>query len=214
VPESFHTDVYANEFTIELTDAPLSHSAVQFCLRDAQYATLGEARRGMERGVKLREYVQTHVIPKNPPPNQPLPPQQHGFPRNAPPGLPVPVLSSASQSRIPLDQRLMTAGQAQVTSQFTAAGALNDGFLPASPPQRSREDDASNDGLTPPSPSPHGDKCKRGHPLKAVAINPQRSSQEVIPPVTPRGTTVGETAHKAEAQDHLSPEMRDQVQDR
>jgi hypothetical protein len=130
VPESFHSDGYA-EHTIELEDAPLSHSAVQFCLRDAQYATLGEARRGMERGVKLREYVQSHVIPKSALPSQQLPAQQHVFPRNAPPGLPPPVPdpSTASQSRIPLDQRLTTMGQAQVASQFTAAGALNDGFI-------------------------------------------------------------------------------------
>ncbi len=55
VAESFHKDGYANEFTIELEDAPLAHLAVQFCLRDAQYDTLGDARRGMERGVKLRD---------------------------------------------------------------------------------------------------------------------------------------------------------------
>jgi hypothetical protein len=166
VPESFNTDGYTNEFTIELQDAPLSHSAVQFCLRDAQYATLGEARRGMERGVKLREYVQSHVIPKSALPGQPLPPQQHVFPRNAPSGLPLPVPdpSSASQSRIPLDQRLTTTDQAQVASQFTAAGALNDGFAPPSSSQRSREDDSSNDGLTSPSPSPRGDKGSRNQP--------------------------------------------------
>ncbi len=118
VPESFHKDGYANDFTIELEDAPLAHSAVQFCLRDAQYATLGEARRGMERGVKLRDYVQTHVSPKS----------AH-LAKSAPPGLPpqVPDTSSASQSRTPLDQRLTSTGQAQIARQFTAAGALNDG---------------------------------------------------------------------------------------
>jgi hypothetical protein len=42
VPESFHKDGYANDFTIELEDAPLAHSAVQFYLRDAQYATLAK----------------------------------------------------------------------------------------------------------------------------------------------------------------------------
>ncbi len=73
VSESFHKDGYANDFTIELEDAPLAHSAIQFCLRDAQYATLGEARRGMERGVKLRDYVQTHVFPKSDPPGLPPP---------------------------------------------------------------------------------------------------------------------------------------------
>jgi hypothetical protein len=82
VPESFHKDGYANDFTIELEDAPLAHSAVQFCLRDAQYATLGEARRDMERGVKLRDYVQTHV-----------------FPKNAPPGLPPPVPDTGGMER-------------------------------------------------------------------------------------------------------------------
>jgi hypothetical protein len=99
VPEIFHKDGYANDFTIALEDAPLAHSAVQFCLRDAQYATLGEARRGMERGVKLRDYVRTHIIPKSPLPGQPLPVQQHVFPKNAPPGLPptVPDPSSAPQ---------------------------------------------------------------------------------------------------------------------
>jgi hypothetical protein len=164
VPESFHKDGYAGDFTIELEDAPLSHSAVQFCLRDAQYATLGEARRGVGQSVKLRDYVQSHVIPKSALPGQPLPPQQHVFPRYAPPGLPPPVpdSSSASQSRIPLDQRLTTAGQAQVANQFTAAGALNDGFVPPSPSQRSREDDSPNDGFIPPSPSPRRDKGKRG----------------------------------------------------
>ncbi len=92
VPESFHKDGYANDFTIELEDAPLAHSAVQFCLRDAQYATLGEARRGMERGVKLRDYVQTDVFPKSAP-----------LAKSAPPGLPPPVpdTSSALQSRTP-----------------------------------------------------------------------------------------------------------------
>ena len=101
MPESFHKDGYANDFTIELEDAPLAHSAVKFGLRDAQYATLGEARRGMERGVKLRDYLQTHV-----------------FPKSAPPGLPpaVPDTSSAPQSRTPLDQRLTPTGQAQVAN--------------------------------------------------------------------------------------------------
>jgi hypothetical protein len=109
VPESFHKDGYANDFTIELEDAPLAHSAVQFCLRDAQYATLGDARRGMERGVKLRDYVQTHV-----------------FPKSAPPGLPPPVpdTSSAPRSRTPLEQRLTPTGQAQVANQFTAASVI------------------------------------------------------------------------------------------
>jgi hypothetical protein len=118
----------------------------------------------VERGVKLREYVQTHVIPKNALPGQELPAQQHAFPRNAPPGLPLPVpdQSSASQSRIPLDQRLTTMGQAQVANQFTTTDALHDGFIPPSSSQRSREDDSSNDGLTSPSPSPRGDKGKRG----------------------------------------------------
>jgi hypothetical protein len=164
VPESFHKDGYANDFTIALEDAPLAHSAVQFCLRDAQYATLAEARRGVERGAKLREHVQSHVIPKSALPGQPLPAQQHVFPRNAPPGLPPPVPdpSSASQPRIPLDQRLTSTGQAQVASQFTAAGALDDGFIPPSSSQRSKNDNSSNDGLTPPSPSPRGDKGKRG----------------------------------------------------
>jgi hypothetical protein len=113
VPESFHEDGNANDFMIELEDAPLAHSAVQFCLRDVQYATLGEARRGMERGVKLRDYVQTHVFPKNAP-----------LAKSAPAGLPpqVPDTSSALQSRTPLDQRLTPTGQAQVASQFTAAG--------------------------------------------------------------------------------------------
>jgi hypothetical protein len=98
VPESFHKDGCANDFTIELEDAPLAHSAVQFCLRDAQYATLGEARRGMERGVKLREYVQSHVIPKSALPGQSLPVQQHVFPKNASPGLPPPELRSATSN--------------------------------------------------------------------------------------------------------------------
>ncbi len=57
-------------------------------------------------------------------------------------------------------------------------------------------------------------KANEVHPIKAVAISPQRSSQEVITPVTPRRATVGETTHQAEAQDRLVPEMRDQVQDR
>ncbi len=51
------------------------------------------------------------------------------------------------------------------------------------------------------------------HPTKAVAINPQLSSQEVITPVTPLRVTVGETTHQAEAQDRLLPEMKDQVHD-
>jgi len=51
-------------------------------------------------------------------------------------------------------------------------------------------------------------------PIKAAAINPQLSSQEVTTPVTPLRVTVGETTHQAEAQDRLLPEMRDQVQDR
>ncbi len=93
VPESFHKDGYANDFTIELKDAPLAHSAVQFCLRDAQYATLGEARRGMERGVKLRDYMQTHAFPKSAPPAKTAPP-------GPPP--PVPDPSSAPQPRTPL----------------------------------------------------------------------------------------------------------------
>jgi hypothetical protein len=99
---SFHKDGYANDFTIELEDPPLAHSAVQFCLRDAQYATLGEARRGMERGdVKLRDYVQTHIFPNSAP-----------LAKSAPPGLPPPVpdTSSAPQSRTPLDQRLTPTG--------------------------------------------------------------------------------------------------------
>jgi hypothetical protein len=57
VPESFHKDGYANDFTIELEDAPLAHSAVQFCLRDTQYATLGDTRRGMKQGIRLRDYT-------------------------------------------------------------------------------------------------------------------------------------------------------------
>jgi hypothetical protein len=156
VPESFHKDGYAIDFTIELEEAPLAHSAVQFCLRDAQYATLGEARRGMERGVKLRDYVQLHVFPKSAPPA-----------KSAPPGLPPPVpdTSSAPQSRTPLDQRLTPTGQAQVASQFTAAGVLNDGFVPPSSSQRSGDKGTSNDGFIPPSPSQrYGDKGKRSSP--------------------------------------------------
>ncbi len=166
VPESFYKDGYANDFTIELEDAPLAHSAVQFCLRDEQYATLGEARRGMERGVKLRGYVQKHVFPKSALPGLPLPVQQHVFPKNAPPGLPPPVphTSSAPQPRTPLDQRLTSTGQAQVASQFTAAGSLNDGFVPPNSSQSGGKGE-TNDGLTPPTSSPsqrYGDKGKRG----------------------------------------------------
>jgi hypothetical protein len=127
--------------------------SVDICLRDAQYATFGDARRGMERGVKLRDYVQTHVFPKSAP-----------LANSAPPGLPPPVpdTSSASQSRTPLDQRLTPTGQAQVASQFTAAGALNDGFVPPSSSQRSGDKGAPNDGLIPPNPSQrYGDKGKR-----------------------------------------------------
>jgi hypothetical protein len=146
VPESFHKDGYANDLTIELEDAPLAHSAVQFCLRDAQYATLGEARRGMERGVKLRDYVQTHVFPKSAPPA-----------KSAPPGLSplVPDTSSVPQPRTPLDQRLTSTGQAQVASQFTAAGAFDDGFVPPSSSQRSGGKGAPNDSLTPPQLHPY-----------------------------------------------------------
>jgi hypothetical protein len=158
VPESFHKDGYANDFTIELEDAPLAHSAVQFCLRDAQYATLGEARRGMERGVKLRNYVQKHVIPKSAPPDLP------------PPG---PDPSSAPQPRTHLDQRFTSTGQAQVAGQFTAAGALNDGFVPPSSSQRSGDKGAPNDGLTPPSSSQrYGDKGKRGSSYQGSRSQP------------------------------------------
>jgi hypothetical protein len=137
VPESFHKDGYANDFTIELEDAPLAHSAVKFCLRDAQYASLADARRGLERDVKLRDYVQKHVLPKS-----------------APPGLtPVPDTSSASSSRTPLDQRLTSTGQAQVASQFTAAGALTASYH-----------------LAPPKDS--GDKGKRGLPSQGSRGQP------------------------------------------
>jgi hypothetical protein len=124
VPESFHKDGYANDFTIELDDAPLAHSAVQFCLRDAQYVTLGDARRGLEQGVKLRDYVQTHV-----------------FLKSAPPGLPPPVpdTSFSPRPRTPLEQGFTPTGQAKVANQFTVAGALNDGFTPPSPSQRPGE---------------------------------------------------------------------------
>ncbi len=145
VPESFHKDGYANDFTIELEDAPLAHSVVQFCLRDAQYATLGEARRGMERGVKLRDYVQTHVFPKSAPPGQSAPP-------SLPP--PVPDTSFAPRSRTPLEQRLTPTGQAQVANQFTAASALYDGFIPPSPSPRS------------------GDKSKRGSSSQSSRSQP------------------------------------------
>jgi hypothetical protein len=128
VSEIFNKDGYANDFTIELEDSPLAHSAVQFCLRNAQYASLADARRGLERGVKLCDYVHKHVLP-----------------RIAPPGLaPVPNTSSAPSSRTSLEQRLTSTGQAQVASQFTAAGALSDGFIPPSSSQKS------------------GDKGKRG----------------------------------------------------
>jgi hypothetical protein len=62
IPESFHKGGYANDFTIELEDAPLAHSDVQFSLRDAEYTSLHEARRQLERGVALRDYVQQRVI--------------------------------------------------------------------------------------------------------------------------------------------------------
>jgi hypothetical protein len=54
VPEIFHKDGYGNDFTIELEDAPLAHSAVQFCLRDAQYASFHE--RGSAR-VRTRRQI-------------------------------------------------------------------------------------------------------------------------------------------------------------
>ncbi len=51
---------------------------VQFALRDAEYATLGDARRKMEKGVALRKRISsdpsTRVIPRLPPPGDQPPP--------------------------------------------------------------------------------------------------------------------------------------------
>ncbi len=164
----------------------------------------------------MRDYVQSHVIPKSALPGQPLPVQQHVFPKNAPPGLPPPVPdpSSAPQPRVPLDQRLTSTGQAQVASQFTAAGALNDGFVPPSSSQRSRDDNSSNDGLTPPSPSQCGDKGKRGSSYQGSRNQPPTKFSKVITPVTLRRATAGETTRQVGAHDRLLPETIDQVLDR
>jgi hypothetical protein len=57
---------------MQLVDAPMADLTVQFSLRDAEYATLGEAKRQMEKGVALRKRIfrdpATRVIPKDAPP--------------------------------------------------------------------------------------------------------------------------------------------------
>ena len=53
---------------IQLVDAPMADPIVQYALRDAEYATLGDARSHMERGIALRNRTlsdpSTRVIPK------------------------------------------------------------------------------------------------------------------------------------------------------
>ena len=63
---------------ISLVDADMSDPTVQFALRDAEYSTLIEARKQMEKGVALRKRITsdpaTKVIPKHAPPGDQPPP--------------------------------------------------------------------------------------------------------------------------------------------
>ncbi len=65
IPETDHRD----GGSIELENAPMTHPAVAFAFRDAQYSTLSEARQLMDKGFALKARItidpHTKVIPKD-----------------------------------------------------------------------------------------------------------------------------------------------------
>jgi hypothetical protein len=89
IPETDHRD----GGSIELENAPMTHPAVAFAFRDAQYSTLSEARQLMDKGFALKARIttdpHTKVIPKGEAPWRqeatyvPEPPKQDAFDRHS-----------------------------------------------------------------------------------------------------------------------------------
>jgi hypothetical protein len=65
IPETDHKD----GGSIQTENAPMTHPAVAFAFRDAQYSSLSEARQLMDKGFALRKVITTDpytkVIPKS-----------------------------------------------------------------------------------------------------------------------------------------------------
>ena len=104
---------------ISLVDADMSDPTVQFALRDAEYSTLIEARKQMEKGIALRSRITsdhtTKVIPKHAPPGDQPPP---AFLQNVPARRSAPTAANATKearTKTVYDRRSLTQSAQLVT---------------------------------------------------------------------------------------------------
>jgi hypothetical protein len=177
IPETDHKD----GGSIEMENAPMTHPAVAFTFRDAQYSTLSEARQLMDKGFALKARIttdpHTKVIPKGEAPWRqeatyaPEPHKQDASDRHSSHmPVPAPPTRGSTRPRLPLDQ------QTAMTEDYS----MDQGSSSVSPPPTNRP-------ITSPYSGRSGEKGKRSAPYQGDRrLPPQKfaRSDQYPPPRT------------------------------